>query len=126
MRNLIAILITITFSFNVAFANCDFATGITENADSTYTYTLGCHLRVGQDQERLRISLLLNKTLEQALKEEKEALAIANKRIELWKSTSEKLEDKVVKMEKLQKKNGKLMLIGGFVLGVLAYSLIKK
>lgn len=126
MKKLISSLIIISFASNVAFANCDFSKGITENPDHTYTYTEVCHLQVGLNSKKLELSLLQIKDLREALIAESEALKIANQRVELWKATSNKLEVKVNQMEELKSRNEKLYFIGGFLLGILAYSLAKK
>jgi hypothetical protein len=83
---------------NIAFAQCDF-TSILPTNHNTFEYTEGCHREVGLMKVKLE---KLNKVIE--LKDL--ALDKANERAELWMNTSIQMQDKFMKVEKLNRENG--------------------
>lgn len=105
MKNLIAaILIAVTFS-NIAFADCDFSTGITPNKDGTYTYSKECHIAVGQMKNDLETAHKQVSDLGQAISLKDLALQKSDDRVNLWMGTSNQLEDRVTKLDSMQKHN---------------------
>lgn len=78
---------------------CEFSQDIQRNEDGTYTYTRDCHVEVGKKLDELDIRLLQIEDLKSSLDLKDMALDKAEDRIELWRDTSFKLEDRVNKIE---------------------------
>lgn len=79
---------------------CEFSKDIQRNEDGTYTYTRDCHVEVGKKLDELDIRLLQIEDLKSSLDLKDLALQKSEERIELWRETSFKLEDRVNKIEK--------------------------
>lgn len=100
-----------------ALGACDWST--IKKVDSIYHYTKECNLEVGrlvQEAEKRRQQVdKLNKSIE--LKD----LAIdkAEQRVELWKNTSYKLEDRLIKHDKWSKRNDWILFGGGMLTAIL-------
>jgi hypothetical protein len=105
---------------NLAFADCDFSTGITPTDHNTFEYTEECHLAVGQMQEDLVVSRAKNLNLALALKKKDLALGIADERAEKWMQTSFQLQESLDRVQKYQKQNGWACYGAGFMTVVLA------
>jgi len=100
MKKLTSFFLTLSLISNLAFAECDFSTGIKSLPDGTYSYSAECHKRVGKMvldlKDREEEVAKLNKTIE--LKDL--ALSTQEKRAEMWMGTSLKLEDRVNALDK--------------------------
>lgn len=117
MKKVITLVLSIFMFSNVALADCDFKTGITEK-DGSYLYTKECHIKVGEMKRDLGIANEQVKKLNLSLNLKDEALRRANERADLWMDTSYKLEKRVETMDNLYQRNKWLY----FGLGVLATS----
>lgn len=119
MKKLIAMLmITLTFS-NAANAACDFSTGISKNADGTYTYSKDCHVAVGQMKYDLEAANKQVDDYKRVIELKDLALTKSNERADLWMEASFKLQDRMNTIDDMKSKNQWLM----FGLGVLTTGL---
>ena len=86
-------------------ASCDFSRGIKPNTDGTYTYSKACHLKVGslvkENQDQIKATDDLNKAIQ--LKDL--ALQKSDQRATMWEDTSSKMEDRLSKIDSLEKSN---------------------
>lgn len=115
MKKLIAaVLATLMFS-NVAFAECDFSTGISRNDNGSYTYTKECHVKVGEMKRDLSIATEQNEKLTKALDLKDLAITKSDQRADLWMQTSFKLEDRINTIDSMRQSNQYI----AFGLGVL-------
>lgn len=116
MKKIISILVIISLLFpTMAFADCDFSTGITKGSNDTYVYTKECHVRVGQMVQDVKDKDTKVNDLLQAITLKDLAITAADKRAQLWNDTSIKLEERIQKVDSLTSSNGVLY----FSLGVL-------
>jgi hypothetical protein len=124
MKKLIAAaLIAISLS-NVAMANCDFSSGITKNADGSFTYTRDCHLKVGEMKRDLEVANTQIGEYKKVIDLKDLALVKANERADLWMNTSFKLQDRMNVIDDMKSKNQWLMFgLGVLTTGVAAYAL---
>ena len=105
MKKLISlILLACTFS-NLAMADCDFSKGITPGPNHTYIYTEECHLKVGQLIQDNKALTLQVGDLTKAIQLKDLALTKADERTQLWMNTSDKMEDRLTKIDETYKKN---------------------
>lgn len=116
MKKAITLLVTISLLIsNLAFADCDFSTGITKGPNNTYIYTEGCHIRVGELVQENKTKDAQVADLLKAISMKDLALTASDQRAQLWNDTSIKLEDRIQKVDTLTSKNDVLY----FGLGVL-------
>jgi hypothetical protein len=83
---------------SIAFADCDWSLGIKPLADGGYEYSKDCNERVG-------VVVQQNLDLQKAIKADQDALAVADQRTQNWIDTSLKLEDRVQKVDTIQKQS---------------------
>lgn len=114
MKNLVSFILMLCFLSNVAFAECDFSTGITPLGDGTFKYSGECHRKVGQLQEENKTKDAQLADLNKALELKDLAIQKADARTQMWMDTSLKLEADVNKIDDLRSKNEVLY----FALGV--------
>ena len=103
MKNVISSLLILAFSFNT-FA-CNFSKDITRNANGSYTYSKECHIEVGK---RLQANELRKEQVEKLQKtiELKDLLVVkTEERVELWRDTSFKLEDRINTIDRVRQNN---------------------
>lgn len=129
MKKVIALLLMTTFVSNIAWADCDFST-VTKNSNGTYTYPEACHLKVGQLVQDNVVKTQQIADLTKAISLKDLAIKASDARAQLWMTTSGNLEDRLQKVDKLEKSNewlffglGALTIIGA---GVMTASLIHK
>jgi hypothetical protein len=115
MKNKIIFILIFTLLPNLCMAECDFSTGIVKQLDGSFVYTKECHLRVGQIKQDLEISLRQVGDLTKAIELKDLALQKSDQRVNLWMDTSQKMEDRVIKIDELQNKNQWLMFGLGIV-----------
>lgn len=130
MKILTSLILVISMMSNLAFADCDFKTGITPGPNNTFVYTEECHKKVG-----LMTKQLVNQTqqiadLNKAIQLKDLALDYSNKRTELWMDTTFKLEQNQESIESMRKKNEWLFFALGaltvFGAGVMAAQLSRR
>ena len=120
MKRILTAIICMSLAYSPAYADCDFSKDIQKQADGNYLYTKDCHTEVGK-----RVNAL-EKREEQVVKLEKTvelkdlALDKAHDRIDLWRNTSYKIEDRANTMEEMKKKNELLYFALGIVVTGLA------
>ena len=114
MKKLIALLMFLFVSN--AFADCDWSKGITAGPNKTYIYSEACHLSVGQliQTNKTQAAQLID--LQKAFTLQTKALSDSDARVQLWMSTSLKMEDSLTTYDALKSKNEWLF----FALGVVA------
>jgi len=118
MKKMVSLLMLLTFIPSIALADtskCDW-TQIKNNGDGTYTYSKALYLCTGQ-------LVLDNKTqatqitdLTKAIQLKDLALQNSDARVALWMNTSQQMEERIQKIDSLEKKNDFLY----FGLGALA------
>lgn len=116
---IINIVVLLSLISNLSYADCDFSTGIKPNTDGSFTYTKECHLKVGQLVQDNKTKDTQITDLNKAITLKDLALKESEDRASLWMNTSFKLEDRLSKIDGLEKKNdilyfglGALMVIG--------------
>lgn len=107
MRNIVSLIAVFLFS-QVALAECDFSKGITPGPNKTYTYSEECHLKVGQLVQSNETKDRQIADLSKAIELKDLAITKADARADLWMGTSDKLMDRVNKIDELQSKNNML------------------
>lgn len=130
MNKIVSFVLLLTILSNVAFADCDFSSGITLLPNGNFEYSRECHLKVGQIKSDLGIANKQITDLNTALQLKDLALKKSDERVELWMGTTYKLEDRVSKIDELGSKNnllyfglGALTVIGaGFMAGKLIHN----
>ena len=110
-----ALILILSFMPSLAMAQCDFHTGISQ-VPGGYLYTEECHLQVGKDEKELTSSRVQIADLTKAIELKDLAITKSDARATLWIDTSTKMEEKLQRVDELQKKNEFLY----FGLGVLA------
>ena len=102
----------------LTLADCDFSKDVTKTKDG-YLYSADCHKEVGrhvQVEEKRKEQV---EKLEKALELKDLAIVTSHERIELWRDTSFKLEDRVNAIENLKEKNKWIYFgLGILVMGV--------
>jgi len=130
MKKLISIFLLFCIFANMAFADCDFKTGITPLGDGTFKYSGECHRRVGDLMQDNKIKESQISDLSKAIELKDLAISKADQRTQLWMDTSYKLEDRLNKIDDLRSKNnwmyfglGALTILGA---GYLASQLVRR
>jgi hypothetical protein len=114
----LSIILTLCLTYSPTWA-CDPSTDITKNQDGSYTYTKECHVEVGKKVEENEKRKEQVTKLYQVIELKDLALVKSHERIELWRDTSFKMEDKVNSLEKMKETNKWLY----FGVGVVVMSL---
>jgi hypothetical protein len=102
---MLSILLALCMVSNTAFADCNFSTDITKQADGTYSYTKECHIKVGQLVQDNKTKDQQISDLNQAITLKDLAITKSDQRAQMWMDTSFKLEDDVQKMNKFKSDN---------------------
>lgn len=115
MKKIVSSLLLFCLLSNAALADCDFSKGITPGPNHTFIYTEECHQAVGKlVQDNAALTLQVG-DLTKAISLKDLALTKADERTQLWMNTSDKLIDRVDKIDETVKHNEWLY----FGLGVL-------
>lgn len=120
MKKLISFMIMLCFMSNLAFAECDFKTGITPLGDGSFKYSGECHRKVGdlvQDNKTKETQIA---DLFKAIELKDLAIQKSDQRAQLWMDTSYKLEDRLNKIDSISSKNSILYFGLGMVFTGLA------
>jgi len=123
------VLTVLSFVSTTSFGDCDWTT-IKKNEDGTYTYSEQLHLCVGALVQDNQVKAQQITDLTSAISMKDLAIQASDKRADLWMGTSSKLEDRVQKMDSLEKKNEWLdfglgaltMLAAGYVAAKLIHN----
>lgn len=89
MKKIISSLLLLILFSNLAFADCDWKTGITPGPNHTFVYSEACHLAVGQLVQDSAVKDKQISDLTTALDLKNAALVIADQRTALWEKTSD-------------------------------------
>jgi hypothetical protein len=119
-QRLSLILIFTLISNSTAFADCDFSKDVQKQPDGSYSYTKDCHVEVGKKINALDKREQQVEKLEKAIELKDLALDKAHERIDLWRETSYKIEDRANTMEQMKKNNEVMYFILGMVVTGLA------
>jgi hypothetical protein len=90
---LLAILTT-----DVAFAECDFKTGIIDGPNKTFIYTEECHQKVGQLVQSNATQAAQIADYQKAITLKDLAITAADQRTQLWTKTAEDEQDRMNKL----------------------------
>lgn len=101
-------------------ADCDFAKGITKGPNKTFIYSEECHLKVGQLVQDNKVQTQQLGDLTKAVSLKDLALKDSDARAQIWMDTSGKLEDRLQKVDSLERKNDILYFGLGVVTTFLA------
>ena len=105
MKNLIISFTIISLLPSLCFADCDF-TVIKPSADGqSFTYPKALHLCVGQMVEDSATKDQQIADLNKAVQLKDLAITASDQRTQLWSTTSAQLEDRLQKIDSLEKKN---------------------
>jgi len=119
MEKPLVLLITLSLLSNIAFAECDFFTGISKLSNGNFEYTAECHKKVGKTVADLKDREEQVAKLEKIIELKDLAINIQEKRADLWMNTSMKLEDRVNTIEQYKSTNQWLYFgLGVLVMGV--------
>jgi hypothetical protein len=99
----------------IAQADCDFSKGIKPGPSDTYIYTEDCHKKVGSLVKQNSNQAIAIQDLNKALTVKDLSLQQSDKRATLWNNTASDLENRLQKVDSLEKTNNWLY----FGLGVL-------
>lgn len=105
MNKLIASIVIFCFSLNVALADCDWAKGITPGPNNTYIYSEACHLAVGKLVQDNKTKDAQIQDLNKAITLKDLAIKMSDDRANNWMNTSKDLEERLQKVDSLEKKN---------------------
>lgn len=120
MKRMLIAVICMSLAFNsTAFALCD-SKDIIKQEDGSYKYSKECHLEVGKTFGALEKREKQVEKLEKALELKDLALDKSYERIDMWRDTTYKLEDRVNTMEEMKKNNEVLYFILGMAVTGLA------
>jgi hypothetical protein len=112
-----SVLLGCSILVNTAQADCDWSK-IKDNGDGTYTYSKELHLCVGNLVQDNKVKTQQIADLNQAITLKDLALSKENERIKMWMDTSYALEDRLTKIDSLEKKNDWLYFGLGVVTAV--------
>lgn len=125
MKKIVSAIMLLCFVSNVAFADCDFSTGITPGPNKTFVYSEECHLKVGQLVQQNTTLLAQVGDLTKAITLKDLALTKADERTQLWMNTSDQLTDRITKIDEVYKKN-EWIYFGLGVLSILGAAYVVK
>ena len=105
IKKSVLVLVAMSLFSNLAFGECDFSTGITPLSDGGYRYSKECHIKVGENKRDLDIANKQVENLNKALDLKTLALDKSDQRIDLWRDTTFRLEDRINKIDDTYKAN---------------------
>lgn len=129
MKYLVNLIVIFSLLSNLAFADCDYSKVI-KNSDGTFTYSKELHICVGTMEQDLQIAQMQLSDLNKALELKDLALTKSDQRVTLWSNTSSDLENRLTKVDSMEKTNnwiyfglGALTVLGA---GYMASQLIRR
>lgn len=105
MKKIITNLFLFLFLCNTCLADCDWSKGISPGLNNTYVYTEECHLEVGKLVQDAKIKDQQIKDLNKAIELKDLAIKLSDDRATLWSHTSTTLENRLQKVDSLEKSN---------------------
>lgn len=119
MNKFISFALICSLVSNLGFAECDFSKGITPLPNGNYEYSKDCHIRVGQLVQE-------NATKDQQISDYIKAISLkdlaikeSDNRAQLWLTTSSDLENRIQKLDSMQRTNEFLYFGAGVLASVL-------
>jgi hypothetical protein len=114
MNKFFKIILSIALLPSFAFADCDWSLGIKPLADGNFEYTKSCHLQVGLMNQQIS-------DLKKAIDLDNDAIKASDSRTQMWMTTAFQMEDRVDKVDSLQKSNNWLYFsLGGITVILVA------
>ena len=98
-------LLLLSFISQSALGDCDWSKGITPGPNNTYVYSEACHLEVGKLVQAVKTKDAQIADLTKAISLKDLAIDYSDKRIQLWQDTNFKLEDRLSKIDSLERTN---------------------
>ncbi len=118
MNKLFYTVLAILLTLQVAVADCDWKT--IEKTENGYLYNKDCHVQVGKLVKEAKLRKEQVAELSKTITLKDLAMTKANERIDLWRDTSFKLEERIIKQRKWSSYNDYLYFGGGVVMTILA------
>ena len=118
MKLFIAALLLFAMTCQVALADCDYSKIVASPDGQTYTYSRELHLCVGRMKKDLDSANTQIADYKSAITLKDLAMVDSEKRTDLWMNSTFALQDRMSKIDSLEKKNNTLY----FVLGILVTS----
>lgn len=109
--------LSIALSVQSASASCDWSS--IEKVVDKYAYSKECHIEVGRLVKTDKLKKEQVELLKKNITFKDIALSKSNERVELWKETSYKMEDRLIKYDKYVKNSGWIMFGGGILTTIL-------
>lgn len=120
MKRMLTAYICMAMAFNsTAYAICD-SKDIQKQEDGSYKYSKECHTEVGKTFNALEKREQQVEKLEKVIELKDLSLDKSYERIDMWRETTYKLEDRVNTMEEMKKNNEVLYFILGMAVTGLA------
>lgn len=119
MKKISILLIYSLFASNISIADCNWS-GIKKNNDNTYSYSEELHICVGELVRNDKIKNEQITNLNKAISLKDLAIETSDKRANMWMDSSLKLEDRVNKIDSMQKTNNFLFFGAGILTTILA------
>ncbi len=116
MKKLTSLILLLCLTLNMAYADCDFSTGITAGPNHTFIYSEACHQKVGQLVQDNAVQAQQIQDYQKAITLKDLAISYSDSRVAMWQKTSLDEQDRLVKIESEQKNNDFIY----FGLGILA------
>jgi hypothetical protein len=88
MKKLIALLLLVVSTFNIAFADCDFSTGIVAGPNHTWIFTDACYLKVGLLVQQNASLTTQVADYQKAIQLKDLALTTEDSRVQMWEKSS--------------------------------------
>lgn len=104
-------------SLQSASAGCDWSS--IKKEGSEYIYSKECHIAVGESVKTGVLKTDQIDKLKKSIEFKDIALSKSIERVELWKETSYKMEDRLIKHDKYAKNSGWIMFGGGILTTIL-------
>lgn len=114
MNKLLKIVLSVALFPSFAFADCNWSLGIKPLTNGNFEYSKACHLQVGLVNQQVL-------DLKKAIDLDNDALKQADARTQLWMTTAFQMEDRIQKVDSLQKSNDWLYFsLGGLTVVLVA------
>lgn len=130
MKKLIISIILGSLISNICLGDCNWSTGITAGPNKTFIYSEACHLQVGKLVQDSKVKDQQLTDLNKAITLKDLALKTSDDRATLWYNTSSSLEDRLQKVDSIEKHSQWLYfglgVLTTFAAGYVAAQLVRK
>ena len=115
------LLITFLLIPQLTFAECDWKS--IKKVDKGYLYNKACHVKVGVTVKKSKLQGKRIVELEKTIKLKDLAITTHEQRVTMWRATTYKLEDRMVKIQRFKKYNDWVyFILGVFTTSAAVYS----